>query len=641
MDDRPNPGGFDADLMERGIAGAHFQALLMALVHLTGDVSLLTEGRRPRTTDFIAIDGGVPAEEQAEIRQLAREVIGRHLAGTLPPARALTPDELKRMMNFVVGGAVPETCLPFLIEELGVAGADPRRPTWTLPASEAPPLDVVVIGAGMSGLLAAIRLQQAGVPFVVIEKNPEVGGTWFENTYPGCRVDSNNQLYSYSFEPNLEWPQYFSTQPVLLDYFRRVAEKYDLKRHIRFSTTVEEMAFDEAGQHWNLRLRTPDGGTETLSARVAISAVGQLNRPLVPAIPGRETFKGEQFHSAEWRYDVPIEGRRVACIGTGASAFQFVPEIAPVVGELLVFQRNPPWLLPTPEYHDDVPAPERWMLAHVPFYANWYRFWLFYLYVDGFHEFVKCDPAFTGGGHAVSALNEGVRERFAEGIRQQVLDRPDLAPYVIPSYPFGGKRSLRDNGVWLAALKRDNVRLVTAAIERIDETGIVTTDGVHHDVDVIVWGTGFQASRFLWPMRVVGRGGTVLSEKWGADARAYLGITVPGFPNLFCLYGPNTNLVVNGSIIFFSECAVGYTLQALKHMLDHGLGTLEVREEVHDRYNARIDEANAHMAWGVPEVSSWYKSASGRVSQNWPLPTVDYWAMTRYFQPEEYTAEKR
>lgn len=632
----------DVQALEAAVNGAHFHALLMSIVHLTGDASHLTDSRRAQITDFVATDAGISPEENAQVRSLAKQVLTAHLEGRLPRAKPLDGATIQRMMHFITGTTVPERYLPFLQEELGVASADPRHPEWSLTSQQRADnkLDVIVIGAGMSGLLAAIRLQQANIPFRVIEKNADVGGTWLENTYPGCRVDSNNQLYSYSFEPNARWPQFFSTQPVLLEYFRMIAEKYGLRRLISFNTAVQRMVFDEAQDRWNVQVRRPDGSLEELSARVVISAVGQLNRPRLPDIPGRDQFRGDSFHSAQWRHEVPLEGRRVACIGTGASAFQYIPEIAGRGCQIEVFQRTPPWLMPTPEYHDNVPAAERWALANIPYYLSWYRFWLFWLYVDGFHEFVKCDPNYKSDGRAVSVANAAIRQRFEEVLRQQVGEHPTLLDNVVPSYPFGGKRTLRDNGKWISALKRPNVALVTSPISRIDATGIVTADQRHHPADVIVYGTGFEASRFLWPMQVSGLGGQQLHDKWGQDARAYLGMTIPGFPNLFCLYGPNTNLVVNGSIIMFSECAMRYTMQALHHMVKEGLTRLDIREEIYDDYNKRVDHANAAMSWGIEGVSNWYKSPTGRVSQNWPFHTVDFWAMTREFKPAEYQARQ-
>jgi 4-hydroxyacetophenone monooxygenase len=616
---------------------AHLPSLMMALVHLTGDASHL-DGVTPVYDFFGDGQGGIPPEKQAEIRQLAARVISEHLAGKRPLPPPPNEATIRRMMDFISGAEIPEHYVPLLMEELAVDGVDRKRPTWDAPElkDSARSMKVVIIGAGMSGLLAAIRLQQAGVAFTIIEKNSDVGGTWLENTYPGCRVDNPSHLYSYSFEPNHEWPFHYSTQDVLWDYFRKIADKHGLREHIRFETKVEEAVFDEGSETWTVRVRGKDGAEETLTATAVISAVGQLNQPRLPDIPGRDSFKGPAFHSARWRHDVDLAGKRVAVIGTGASAFQFVPAIAPTVGHLDVFQRTPPWLGPTPNYHDPVKAGEQWLLQHVPFYEKWYRFWLFWMLTDGIYEAVKADPAYTGPDTAVSNANLMLREMLIETIKPQTEGRPDLLAKVVPTYPIGGKRSVRDNGVWIGALRRDNVDLVTDPIKEITPEGIVTTDGQLHAADVIIYGTGFTASDFLKTFKIVGREGRELHEVWQGDARAYLGMTVPGFPNFFTLYGPNTNIVVNGSIIFFSECSVRYVLGCLEMLARTGAKTLEVRPDVHDAFNAKVDEANRWMAWGSPGVTSWYKNETGRVSQNWPFPLVDYWNATLAPNPADF-----
>jgi 4-hydroxyacetophenone monooxygenase len=360
-----------------------------------------------------------------------------------------------------------------------------------------------------------------------------------------------------------------------------------------------------------------------------ISAVGQLNTPLLPSIPGLERFQGPAFHSARWRDDVDLTGKRVAVIGTGASAFQFVPEIAPQVAQLDVFQRTPPWLGPTPNYHDNVGPGMQWLLEHMPFYANWYRFWLFWMLTDGVLPGVQVDPEWQGPPTAVSALNAELRGMLEAYIESQLTDRPDLIDKVTPRYPPGGKRMLRDNGVWLAALKRPNVNLITDAIQEVVADGVVTADGVHHRADALIYGTGFAASHFLDGIEVIGRTGQSLHDRWAGDARAYLGMTVPGFPNFFMIYGPNTNIVVNGSIIFFSECSMHYILRCVQAIYSGQHPRLDVRKDVHDAFNAKVDAGNASMAWGAPQVNSWYKNAAGRVSQNWPFALVDYWTATR------------
>jgi 4-hydroxyacetophenone monooxygenase len=625
--------------LDTALADAHLPALLMSLVHLTGDASLLTPDRRAVYDPMAEPNlGGYPPQTQADIRAQAKSAIEAYLAGApIPPEP--TVETIRKMMDFVAGAAVPDHYVQFLMDEIGFAGMDTKTVRWegTTSRAAADKMRVVVVGAGMSGLLMGFRLQQAGVPFTIIEKNHDVGGTWLENTYPGCRVDNPNHMYSYSFEPSHDFPQFYSPQPVLLDYFRRFSQKHDLRRHIRFDTTVEEAVFDETAAMWRVLQRTADGARDVVEASAVITAVGQLNRPRYPeTLEGFGSFEGPAFHSARWRHDVDLAGKRVAVIGTGASAFQFVPEIAPRAAHVTVFQRTPPYASPSPKYHADVPEGKKWLLEHVPFYAKWYRFFLFWLLTDGVYEAVKGDPDWRGPSHAVSETNAQYRDMLLAATQMQAPDRPDLLEKVSPQYPFGGKRPLVDNGAWIGALRRDNVDLVTEPVGRILPHGVETKDGVVHPADVLIYGTGFQASRFLWPMRVVGRGGVDLETAWNGDARAYLGMTTPGFPNLFIIYGPNTNIVINGSIIFFSECSVRYVTGCLKLLAETGARTMEVRRDVHDAFNVEVDKANALMAWGSPHVTSWYKNETGRVSQNWPFPIVEYWNATVAPDPADF-----
>jgi 4-hydroxyacetophenone monooxygenase len=642
----PDPAAPYADLdaaLDAALPEAHLPALLASLIHLTGDDSLLRPDTRP---EYVLMAdnklGGYSEGVQDEIRTRARAAIKAHLGGAPMPPH-VSGETVRKMMDWVAGADIPDHYAPFLLDELNLDGQTTKTPDWSTPKLKAGArrLKVVVIGAGMSGLLTGIRLKQAGVDFTIIEKNADVGGTWFENVYPGCRVDNPNHMYSYSFEPNHDFPQFYSTQPVLLAYFRRVADKHRLREHIRFQTEVVEAVFDEAHALWRVSVKTPDGGRETLEANAMITAVGQLNRPRFPDIEGVDSFAGPKFHSARWRSDVDVAGKKVAVIGTGASAYQFVPEIAPKVAHLEVFQRTPPWPLPGPTYHHDVPEGKKWLLEHVPYYDKWYRFFLFWMLTDGLYEMVRADPAWSGGEGAVSEANAGLRAMLEAALTAQAPDKPDLLAKVIPAYPMGGKRALVDNGVWMEALQRDNVDLVTTPIARVTPTGVETKDGALHEADVLIFGTGFHASRFLWPMRIVGRGGQDLNDVWSGDARAYLGMTTPGLPNLFMIYGPNTNIVVNGSIIFFSECSVRYIVGCLKLLAEEGADTIEVRRETHDAFNVEVDRANALMAWGAPQVTSWYKNATGRVSQNWPFPLVDYWTRTVAPNPDDFIIRSR
>ncbi|WP_433860059.1 flavin-containing monooxygenase [Streptomyces kronopolitis] len=606
----------------------------MTLAHLTGDTSILREDLRAPGWLF-APQGGLTVEQQAAARETALGVLARMRDGDADTPPAPPSSELLRSIANWTLGSDAEELLPLLAEEIALPGDDPKAPTWSR-AELSPDVDfrVAIIGAGFSGLLAGYRLTQAGIPFVLYEKNPDVGGTWFENTYPGCRTDVASHLYNYSFAPKYDWPHHFCSHDVVLAYLRSFAKDSGVADRIHFGTEVTAMRWDEEQLHWRMSVSGPEG-ERTVVHHAVISAVGQLSRPRLPDIPGRDDFTGASFHSAAWDHSTDLTGRRVAVIGTGASAYQFIPEIAGTASEVVVFQRNPPWLRPTPHYHEPVPESTQWLFEHVPYYAQWYRFWLFAPGLRGTLEGWIVDRDHPPTERAVSALNDQLRTSLLTAMEAQLTDAPELRERIVPAYPVGAKRVLRDNGLWIATLKRDDVRLVTAPIERMTPTGL-TAGGEEFDADVIIYATGFHASRYLAPMRVTGRDGVDLHQAWNGAPQAYLGITVPHFPNLFCLYGPNTNLVGHGgSIVNFSECAVTYILDAMRFLLAGGQRALEIRESVHADYNAWVDRGNRERAWGWTRVGGWYNEG-GRSATNWPYTAGEYWQRTRTMDPTEY-----
>ena len=627
------PIDVDDATIRSALEDADVPALLPALAHITGDLSLLREDLRIDPARMIEDQGGLSEEQIAAARALAAEALIRFRDGGSVCAPLPTGDDLRRILEYMAGGLPIDDYLPMMREELAIT-ADPRAPHWHKDDVDPDrPFLVAVVGAGMSGIIAAYRLAEAGVPYVVIEKNEDAGGTWLENTYPGCRVDIPNHYYSYSFAQRDDWPFFYSPQAELSRYFRQCLDEFGIRPNVRFGTEVSSIEYDEASGRWTLDLVGPGGVEETLAADAVISVVGQLNRPQLPNIEGRESFAGPSFHSARWDHSVDLAGKRVAVVGTGCSAAQFVPIIAEQVDQLEVFQRTPNWQFPVPHYHLEVPDGMQWLLRHVPYYRQWYRFWLFWRGAELLRPMAEVDPEWPGQERSVSELNDMLRVMLTEALEAQYTERPDLLPKVIPQYPPAAKRIIVDNGSWAAALHRDNVTLTTDRIERIVPEGIVTDDGTLHEFDVIIFGTGFQPSRFLTPMKVVGRGGVDLHEHWDGEARAYLGVSVPGFPNFFVLYGPNTNIVVNGSIIWFSECEVRYVMDCIRTVLAGGHRGLDVKAEVHDRYNEEIDAENLRMAWGVSKVNSWYKNANGRVTQNWPFPLLEFWKRTREVIP--------
>lgn len=605
--------------------------LVLSMVHMTGDPSWIRGDLRPNGLFLNEVQGFMDEETKARVRRDAVDVIRRYRDGGCalppPPSAAL----VQEMMTWLVCEPVPDEYVPMMLEELDFEGTDPRRVDWsTIDAEARDDLPVVIVGCGMSGLLAAVRLGEAGVPYTVIEKNAGVGGTWYENQYPGARVDVGNHFYCYSFEPSDHWTEFFSQQPELQAYFQRVMEHHHVGQHVRWETEVERMIWDEERSSWTVSL----SGGESIEARAVITAVGQLNRPKMPDIDGIDSFAGPSFHSARWEHDVDLTGKRVALVGAGASGFQIAPAIADQVAELHVFQRTAQWMFPNPHYHEAVADGVRWAMRHLPFYARWYRFLLFWPSCDGGMQAARIDPEWEDGNRSISAINDMARGMFTDWITDQVGDDPALLAKVIPDYPATGKRTLQDDGSWLQTLMRDHVELHRESIDEITPTGITTAEG-HLEVDVIVFATGFHGTRLLWPMEIVGRGGVTLQEQWGPTPAAHLGISTPGFPNLFSMYGPGTNLASGGSLIFHSECQMRWIEHCLQRLAT-GAATVEATDAATKDWFERTQAELDTLVWTHPSIEhSWYKSDDGRIYGLSPWRLVDYWNWTREPDPAD------
>ncbi|KEQ52341.1 flavin-containing monooxygenase [Sphingobium chlorophenolicum] len=617
----------DAEL-ERLLEKAELPALLAALARLTGDVGLVPASLKPPHTrkSFIPMpQGGLDEDQQREARRLAFEAIKRYRDSDDKRIAEISEDDLKTIVSFMITRDFSEY-RDLLHHE--VADYDVGAPQWKLADLDPDrPFKVLIIGGGIGGIANAYRLKQAGVDHVILEKNPEVGGTWWENTYPGCRLDTSNYAYSFSFAQKTDWPQKFSRQPEIQDYVMKVADETGVRDRIVFNTVVKSVIYDEEAGEWEVVAIT-NGETVVHRANVVISATGQLNAPKYPNIKGRESFAGASMHSGKWNHDVSLKGKRVAIVGTGASAYQIAPAIADEVGTLEVFQRSAPWLFPTADYLDDISPELMWLFRHIPGYARWYRFWQFWLATEGRMPTVTADEGWSTEG-SIGAINEAFRQELEGEFRRQLADRPDLVEKVIPTYPAGAKRLLRDNGQWSRTLRKPNVSLVTDGIDRIVPEGIVTEDGVLHEVDVIAYATGFRADEFLADIEVRGRDGVELHEYWDADPRAYVTMTVPKFPNFFICGGPNSAVAANGSAIFIIECSIEYIMECIRTLVVNDLKDMEPTEAALDSFISRIDTANRARAWGAEGVMSWYKNSTGRVSAVWPFELLEFWNMTR------------
>jgi cation diffusion facilitator CzcD-associated flavoprotein CzcO len=477
---------------------------------------------------------------------------------------------------------------------------------------------VAIIGAGHSGICLGMLLKRSGIDeFVILEKAKTLGGTWRENTYPGASCDAPSFLYSFSFAQKTNWSRRFACQPELLAYTTECAINAGLLPHCRFDSEVTAAHFDEARNLWQVDLA--DGSA--IEAQFLVSGVGQLHRPAVPDLPGRSDFAGPQFHSARWEHCVDLTGKRVAVIGNAASAVQFVPQVAPLAARLDIFQRSANWLLPR---KDRLYSPRlHRMMARWPWLAKLRHDWQWLVFGE-----MMLTPLMK----RVRVAQWAARTRALRHLRRQVAD-PALRAKLVPDYPIGARRVLFSDDYY-PALGRRNVRLVTDAIERIEAAGVRTRDGELHEADVIVYATGFKATEFLAPMQVTGLGGLTLAEEWRRGAHAYLGVTVSGFPNLFMLYGPNTNLGHN-SILVMIEAQAGYVTQAIERMRARGLRRLDVRREVMDEYNRALARDLAKSVWADAK-SSWYKLADGTITNNWPHSTIRYRRLLRTVDLDDY-----
>ncbi|SPP92926.1 flavin-containing monooxygenase [Bradyrhizobium vignae] len=626
--------GTDAEIAS-AVQEAEIAPLLAALFVLSGERALIADDLVPPLPPLGAAgapQGGMSEAALTKGRALATaELIKARQNGW--PRMEPAPDLLRDAFKYLTKND-DKDFTDMLSREFRLP-VDRATPAWQ--KSELAPsrqFKVAVIGAGLAGVAAAYRLSQANVPFVVLEKSSRPGGVWNDNRYPGCRLDTPNFAYGFSFAPKSDWPQAFSQQKEILNYIDTVLGSAELSDSFEFDTEVVRMTYDPARGGWSIAVRQP-AGEKTLFADVVISAVGHLNRPSIPSIPGQESFSGRAFHSAEWPSDVDVKGKRVAVLGTGASGFQIVPAIADRVDSLTVFQRTPSWILSTPNYYDDIRPGMRRLLASVPYYGRWFRLFQFVMALDARFPAVAVDPDWK---HpiSVSALNEKLRQECLSLLAQQCGDRLDLLQKLTPNYAPGSKRMVRDNGAYVRALKQPNVSLVTEAVASLTPTGVVTSDGVHHDVDILVYATGFHASSYMAPIEVVGENGIPLHEFWEGDCRAYLGISVPNYPNLFIIGGPNSGLVVNGNAIVTTEYSLQFVMSSIEYMLREGAKSVDLRPDVYDAYNLEIDRENRKRTWGVATVNTWYQGKNGRPAVPWPYPIIEYFRRTAHFDPGKY-----
>ncbi|MBW4553314.1 MAG: NAD(P)/FAD-dependent oxidoreductase [Aphanocapsa sp. GSE-SYN-MK-11-07L] len=479
-----------------------------------------------------------------------------------------------------------------------------------------PPLMVVIVGSGFAGIGMAIKLRQAGVnDFMILERAEGVGGTWRDNTYPGAGCDIPSPLYSFSFEPDFDWPRLFSAQADILRYQQHLVEKYRLKSQIRLNCEVKQANFDQTTALWTVQTSQGD----LIRARVLVSATGQLNRPAYPKIPGLEAFQGQMFHSARWNHNYDLTGKRVGIIGTGASAIQFIPTVVAQADQVVLFQRTPPYILPKSDRA--FTGRDRWLHHTFPVIRSLLR-WRIYGSLELFGlAILKFRP--------LAAI---VKEICLAHLWLRVRD-PELRRKLTPTYPLGCKRFLVDSKFY-PAVSQPNVQLVTAGIIQVGADDVQTDDGAKHRLDALIFGTGFAAQDFIAPMQIYGLKGQELNAVWREGASAYLGISVSSFPNFFMLYGPNTNLGHN-SIIVMLESQIHYIMGAIATLQRSPDAFLDLKSEVQQRFNDRLQQSLHQTVWSG-DCSSWYKNPNGKITNNWPGLATTYRNLTRNFDQQNY-----
>ncbi|MDT8910645.1 NAD(P)/FAD-dependent oxidoreductase [Amycolatopsis sp. PS_44_ISF1] len=482
---------------------------------------------------------------------------------------------------------------------------------------------VVVVGTGFSGLGQAIQLEEAGIrDYVILEKADEVGGTWRDNSYPGCACDVQSHMYSFSYEQNPDWSRSFSPQPEIFEYLRGVAEKHRLREKTRFGVEITGAHWDDQERRWTVTTR----GGEEFSAQFLVSGVGGLHIPQIPKLPGIEAFEGQSWHSAQWNHEFDLAGQRVAVVGTGASAIQFVPRIAPQVAELTLFQRTPPWIMPKPDH--EMPGWAKTLFKRVPGAQRLYRAFVYWgREAQGI--------GFNGHPVVMKVGEQLAKRHMAKAIKDRALRRK-----VTPDYTMGCKRVLLSNDYY-PALARANVEVNTDGVREVKAHSVVDGAGVEHEVDAIIYGTGFHVTDALEYLDITGTEGRSLAKSWATDGiQTHKGITVAGFPNLFFLLGPNTALGHN-SVVFMIESQSRYVVDAIKLADSRGAAALDVRPSVQQKFQAEIQDRLIKGVWTQGGCKSWYLDAKGVNRTIWPGATWRYWLQTRRVDPSDYELSGR
>ncbi len=612
----------DQDI-EAILKDADVTCLRAALVQVTGDAELraLTTGVAGAPADRMVVP---PLESEADrqlVRQKALDVLRRVRDSSVKVPPPPTLEQFRPLSEMFLSEKLSDPAARFWWEEFGTSPL-PRAVALDRPDPKlVQDYNVLVIGAGMNGIGAGVALKDAGIPFTIVEQNAGIGGTWFRNRYPGARVDVASLSYCNTFEPFYPWKHNYAEQPELIDYFNHIVKKHDLAPHIRLSTPVTAMRWDRAANVWHVDINGAKG-KETLRARFVICAMGLFGRTSFPDIAGMDSFKGRLMHTSEWDETYDVTGKRVAVIGNGSSGVQVVGPIAKKVKHLSIFQRGGAWIANVAGYEDKVSDAQRWLMTNMPYYRNWLRLTGVYGVGDSYGKALDIDPNWKEPPNiSVNATNNRLRENLLAYMKSKIGHRPELLAKCIPNYPPLARRLPKDNG-WYDAVLQDNVDVITTPIDRITPAGIRTRDGKEHEFDTIVLATGFTATEFLLTIDVQGDG-TSIKDFWSKDgARAYWGMTIPHFPNLFYLYGPNTNGRAVGPAAW-GEMQVRYAIKCIRNLMQQGKQAVDVKEAPYDAYNRELDKRLKQMVFSVAG-QSYFWNEHGRIATNGAFYNAEY-----------------
>lgn len=611
----------EVDELRANLRQADPGVLVAVLAQLTGDPAVAT-----RFGSKIAHVPDPPEQAGVTDPETAAQLIEEIVTALREPRRAdAVPaddrDLFARIAPIALGGEVAPEYLGLLLEQGGFQPSQPVLPrTAKLPAD----FRVVIIGAGIAGITAALACADAGIDYQIIERNDEVGGTWYTTRYPGIGVDTPSAYYSLSRDINGDWSSYYPQGAEYQAYLVSVADKNDLRTHTRFGTTVEALWWEERRRQWQIRSVGPDGNRDVSYANVVIPAAGYLNRPRWPDLPGRETFSGTSIHSARWDPELDLTGKRVAIIGAGCTAVQIVDACVDRVAHMTVFQRQPHWVAPRRRTSDDVPAYRRWLGTRLPYYANWIRLKSYWGTSDNNYPVILHDEDWAAEHLSISPANDVLLQMCLDYIDRTVGAGSELARKLTPDFAPYGKRIIRDPGGYYAALAREHVDVEASEPARVNEAGIVTEDGRQIDLDVIIYATGYYLD-FLSTMDIRGRDGKKLTDEWGDAPRAYRGGMVPGFPNMFISSAPNYSPGHGAGHNFGVEVMVHYVMECLQLMALREAASLEVTQRAYEDYVDRIDATMAGTVWRhTPSAHTYYRSG-GRIVIAFPYRLIDFW----------------